>query len=143
MSSVYVAVWGRFASHMTKKSSCIQMIEQGRGDSSSLPSIRRKGVCHRWRRKMGSSESLPPGKPRKLLGSSVTVNGSSHFASRKTSALPKTEGELSPGVDDRVRSERGCWWNAPRPAQDPRPARAELGVGFWALLWLQPHPIFP
>ena len=86
MSSVYIAVWGRFALHMTKKSSWIQMTEKWRGDSSSLPSILRKGVCHRWRRKMGSSESLPPGKPRKLLGSSVTVNKSSHFASRKTSA---------------------------------------------------------
>ena len=56
--------------------------------------------------------------------------------------LPKTEGELSPGADERrVRSDHGCQWSAPRTARDPGPARAELGVGFWALLWLQLHPI--
>ena len=31
--------------------------------------------------------------------------------------------------------------SAPRTAQDPGPARAELGVGFWVLLWLQPPSI--
>ena len=39
-------------------------------------------------------------------------------------------------------SDHGCWWSAPRTAQDPGPARAELGVGFWALLWLQ-RPLHP
>lgn len=105
------------------------MIEQGR-ETPALPSIRRKGRVSPLEEENGFFRVIATRKTQELLGSSVAGEQEQSLRLRKTSALPKTEGRLSPGAGDRVRSERGCWWNAPRPAQDPRPARAELGVGF-------------
>lgn len=100
MSSVYVAVEA-VASH-DQESSCIQMIEQGR-DSSSSPVSEGRACVTAGGGKWVLQSHCHQENPGSSLAPLGPVNGSSHFASRKTSALPKTEGELSPGAGDRVR----------------------------------------
>lgn len=70
MSSVYVAVWGRWVWFLAHDQEVLVHtdVEQG-GETQPLPQYQKEGGVTAGGGENGSSEPLPPGKPRKLLGS--------------------------------------------------------------------------